>query len=415
MPVITIFDGVHCSGDELAARAARKLGYRLVTDAEIISRASSGDDMPEDRFARALYGAASVFNRFTHEKERCVAFFKVVLSEMLTDDGIVFLGYVGHLVPKSVTHVLKVCVIADRAYRLDRATREAGMKEPEALKQIAKDDERRADWTEYLLRKEPWNPTLYDIVLPMDKTGLDEAVALVVENARKPVLEPTARSRKAVQDFALTARVDMALASEGHAVTVTADEGRVVLTINKHVIMLARLEEELKRIARSVKGVDEVETRVGPDFYQTDIYRRYDFEVPSKVLLVDDEKEFVQTLSERLLMRDVGSAVTYDGEQALSVIDDDEPEVMILDLKMPGIDGIEVLRRVKKTHPAVEVIILTGHGSPEDEKRCMELGAFAYLPKPVDIDLLTKTMNAAYDRVRRGTSRPDGTDDDDGG
>ena len=69
---------------------------------------------------------------------------------------------------------------------------------------------------------------------------------------------------------------------------------------------------------------------------------------------------------------------------------------MILDLKMPGIDGIEVLRRVKKTNPNIEIIILTGHGTEKDKDICMALGAFAYLEKPVDIELLTKTLQAAY-------------------
>ena len=95
----------------------------------------------------------------------------------------------------------------------------------------------------------------------------------------------------------------------------------------------------------------KVETKVGKGFHQSDIYRKVDFEIPSKVLLVDDEREFVQTLSERLLLRDMGSAVVYDGESALNLVNSDEPEVMILDLKMPGIDGIEVLRRVKESHP----------------------------------------------------------------
>ena len=64
-------------------------------------------------------------------------------------------------------------------------------------------------------------------------------------------------------------------------------------------------------------------------------------------------------------------------------------------------DGIEVLRRVKKTQPAIEVIILTGHGSEVDKKVCMELGAFAYLQKPVDIDELSGTIKAAHDQIRR--------------
>ena len=164
--------------------------------------------------------------------------------------------------------------------------------------------------------------------------------------------------------------------------------------------MLHRLEEELKSIADKVEGLTSVKTEVGKDYYQTDIYRKHDFDMPSKVLLVDDEREFVQALSERLLMRQMGSAVAYDGESALHLVKDDEPEVMILDLKMPGIDGMEVLRRVKATRPEIEVIILTGHGSEVDRDVCMKLGAFAYLQKPVDIDVLSDTLKRANKKIQ---------------
>jgi DNA-binding response OmpR family regulator len=117
---------------------------------------------------------------------------------------------------------------------------------------------------------------------------------------------------------------------------------------------------------------------------------------------VDDEKEFVQTLSDRLQTRDLDSAIAYDGEEALSYIEKDEPDVMVLDLKMPGVNGMDVLRKVKKERPHVEVIILTGHGSEKDKALAMELGAFAYLEKPVDIDVLTKTMKDAYNKINKG-------------
>ena len=87
-----------------------------------------------------------------------------------------------------------------------------------------------------------------------------------------------------------------------------------------------------------------------------------------KVLLVDDEDEFVKSLSERIQMRDFESGVALNGEQALNLLDQDIPDVMVLDLKMPGIGGMEVLRRMKKTYPQVEVVMLTGHGSEKDEK-----------------------------------------------
>ena len=94
-----------------------------------------------------------------------------------------------------------------------------------------------------------------------------------------------------------------------------------------------------------------------------------------------------------------------EAERCLNILQEDEPEVMILDLKMPGIDGIEVLRTVKSTRPEVEVIILTGHGSEEDRKLCLSLGAFAYLQKPVDIDVLTRTLRQANEKMRQNVGK----------
>jgi len=115
-----------------------------------------------------------------------------------------------------------------------------------------------------------------------------------------------------------------------------------------------------------------------------------------KVLLVDDEETFVQTLSERLKMRDLESDTVYDGEQALTFVDDREPDVMVLDLKMPGIDGMEVLRRVRASFPEIQVIILTGHGTDRDEDAARTLGIFDYIKKPVDVEVLASRIRAAY-------------------
>jgi len=115
-----------------------------------------------------------------------------------------------------------------------------------------------------------------------------------------------------------------------------------------------------------------------------------------KVLMVDDEEDFVTTLSERMKMREVDSEVALDGEQALQRVEDEIPDVMVLDLKMPGIDGLEVLRRVRKAYPQIPVVILTGHGSEKDEAEARRLGAFDYLQKPVDIEKLVKILRKAY-------------------
>ena len=122
-----------------------------------------------------------------------------------------------------------------------------------------------------------------------------------------------------------------------------------------------------------------------------------------KVLLVDDEEEFVKALAERLKMRDLRSDTVLDGEEARTYVEDQEPDVMVLDLKMPGIDGMEVLRQVRTAYPNIQVIILTGHGTEKDEEEAKRLGAFDYLEKPVNLDVLVKKMKAAYRRKMEDT------------
>ena len=401
MSVIAIFSGAFCKEEAVIREILSAIDYRLVTESEVVTEASKASGIGENKIRRAFSAKASVFNKFTHEKERSIAQIKLALGAKLSEDRLLLSGYTGHLVPRRVSHVLRVCLIGDVKFRISEAVLTQALPEKEASKIIRKEDDDRAAWVHTLFAKsDPWDPALYDIVIPMDKTSVEQAAAVIEKNAASEVLRPTEASKRAVQDFLLAAKVEVALCSEGHNVGVDAQEGSLTLTINKHVLMLSRLDEELKAIAAKVPGVRSVETKVGGGFYQPDVYRKFDFELPSKVLLVDDEREFVQTLSERLLMRDMGSAVAYDGESALDMVKEEEPEVMILDLKMPGIDGIEVLRRVKTTNPEIEVIMLTGHGSEPDRELCMKLGAFAYLQKPVDIEVLSDTLKKANERIR---------------
>ena len=115
-----------------------------------------------------------------------------------------------------------------------------------------------------------------------------------------------------------------------------------------------------------------------------------------KVLLVDDEEEFVSTLAERLQLREIETIVATDGNEALRVIDTDKPPVVVLDVMMPGIGGLDVLQQIKRTYPQIQVILLTGRGSTNDGIKGMRLGAFDYLMKPVKIEDLIQKMNEAF-------------------
>ena len=114
-----------------------------------------------------------------------------------------------------------------------------------------------------------------------------------------------------------------------------------------------------------------------------------------KVLLVDDEEEFVTTLAERLELREIQAQAVTDGEIALQMIETDPPRVVILDVMMPGLGGLEVLKRIKAQNPQIHVILLTGRGSTKEGIEGMQLGAFDYLMKPINIEELIKKMQEA--------------------
>ena len=120
------------------------------------------------------------------------------------------------------------------------------------------------------------------------------------------------------------------------------------------------------------------------------------------VLLVDDEVPFVETMTKRLKKRELEIIPAYTGEESLKKLEDHTNiEVVILDVKMPGMDGIETLGEIKKHHPLKEVIMLTGHATVESAIEGMKKGAFDYLMKPCDIELLVNKVTEAAKKKRR--------------
>jgi DNA-binding NtrC family response regulator len=129
-----------------------------------------------------------------------------------------------------------------------------------------------------------------------------------------------------------------------------------------------------------------------------------------RVLLVDDEEQFVQTLAMRLDTRGYAVATAFNGDQALKYVKSKEADVVILDVLMPGLTGIDTLREMKKLRPLTEIIMLTGHATVETAIEGMKLGAFDYLMKPTEIEDLVEKIDKAYrrkaeheDRIRQAT------------
>jgi DNA-binding NtrC family response regulator len=117
--------------------------------------------------------------------------------------------------------------------------------------------------------------------------------------------------------------------------------------------------------------------------------------IPTKVLLVDDEEDFVEMLSLRLTATGEKVTPAHSGKECLEILKKMDIDVVILDIKMPGMDGMETLKEIRRRFPLVEVIMLTGHGTTETAVEGMKIGAFDYLMKPADFeDLLAKLEGA---------------------
>ena len=119
------------------------------------------------------------------------------------------------------------------------------------------------------------------------------------------------------------------------------------------------------------------------------------------ILLVDDKEEFVSALSNRLLLQGMEVHTATKGEDALAMLQEKAADVVILDVVMPGMGGLETLRRIRETYPHIQVIMLTGHASTKEGIEGMRLGAFDYLMKPVDIEELIAKIKACIKAIAK--------------
>jgi two-component system response regulator CpxR len=324
---------------------------------------------------------------------------KKTMSDHVLNGDCIFHGTLAHLIPKEISHVMRVLIITDKKTRIENGVTKHGLTQKESTRDIEQADKYAALWTNDIFGKKAWDESLFDIVIPTDKLDSEKAVDLISKHLNKLSSNKEDLIKKEASNFELFSQIDVALSQIGQGLSAETKDGNVVVTIDKKVMLLTKFQQKIIETINKLPGVKSVETKIGHNYYKGNIIHNYEFETPLRILLVDDEKDFVQTLSERLKMRQFTSEIAYDGQQALDFTDQEDTEVMVLDLKMPGIDGFEVLKKIKQTKPEIEVIILTGHGTEKDRKTCMDLGAFAYLQKPADIDLITETMKKAYAKI----------------
>ncbi|MBI4700621.1 MAG: cytidylate kinase family protein [Deltaproteobacteria bacterium] len=265
MAIITISRGSRSRGQEIAEKVAHKLGYDLV-GREALLEASSEYNVPEATLVRAIHDAPSILDRFVGGKARYIAYGQAALTAHVAKDNVVYHGLAGHFLLRGVGHAVKVRIIAPLEYRVQVVMERDGVPREEALRILRKDDEQRSEWSRRLYGIDQSDPSLYDLVLNVDRISADDAASTICQVARLDGFRTTPESQKAMDDLALGAAVKSRLVDLKPDVEVRADGGVVHVTIGAYAHYRDALAREIRSAAEAVPGVREahVELAVTP-------------------------------------------------------------------------------------------------------------------------------------------------------
>ena len=200
MPIITISRGSYSRGKEVAEKLARKLGYECLSR-DILLEASEQFNIPEIKLIRAIHDAPSILERFTHGKERYVAYLRSTLLKHVQKDNVVYHGLAGHYFLQGIPHVIKVRIMADLEDRVQEEMRRENISAEEARHILRKDDDERRRWGIQVYGVDTWDPKLYDMVLHIKSLTVDDAVDLISKAAQLPRFQATPESQRLLDDM----------------------------------------------------------------------------------------------------------------------------------------------------------------------------------------------------------------------
>lgn len=264
MSIITISRGSYSKGKEVAEKTAQRLGYECVSR-DIVLEASQEFNIPEVKLIRAIHDAPSILSRFSHENEKYIAYIQKALLEHFRKDNVVYHGLAGHFFVYRVSHVLKVRIIADLEDRVKLEMEREGISRDEALHLLKKDDEERRKWSQHLYGIDPWDPSLYDLVIHIHKITVDDAVDTICHAVGLPEFQPTAESRKTMEDLVLSAEVKAALINIDPHLKVTADDGHVLVQTESKLLQEESQVRNIEKILKTIQQVKDYKINVEHD------------------------------------------------------------------------------------------------------------------------------------------------------
>ena len=258
MGVITISRGSYSMGKAVAEKVAERLGYDVVSRSLLLS-ASERFHVPEIRLVRAIHDAPGILSRLSHSKQSYLAFIQAALTERASKDNIVYHGLAGHLLLWQIPGVLKVRITADLERRIANEMKREGISAREAREIILEDDDQRRKWTQSLHGLDPWDSSLYDLVIRVDRLSVDDAVDFICKAATLEGFRTTEKMRQKMEDLALACRIKADLVEDLPAVKVSCEYGNVIIYARDKGHAGAVLHGRLEAMHQAIGGIHHVE------------------------------------------------------------------------------------------------------------------------------------------------------------
>ncbi|MGW8192849.1 MAG: cytidylate kinase-like family protein [Desulforhopalus sp.] len=228
MAIISISRGSYSRGKEVAEKLAGRLGYTCVSR-DILLETCEEFSIPEIRLVKALHDAPSVLDRFSHGRERYMSYFRSAFLNHMVKDNIVYHGLAGHFFLQGIDHAIKVRILANMEERIKEEMKRENSSAEEARYLLKKDDDERRRWSLSLYGKDPWNCSLYDLVLSIDKMTVDDVVGILEGVARQGRFNATPESKARLKEQALLADIHAKIVNIAPRATVTIKDGVVTL------------------------------------------------------------------------------------------------------------------------------------------------------------------------------------------
>lgn len=263
MPIITISRGSYSYGKETAEKLCRKLGYECISR-EILLEASEAFHVPEIKLTHAIHDSFGILDRFTHGKEKYIAYIRAALLKHVQKDNAIYHGLAGHFFLQNVSHVLKVRIISDQDRRVEIVMDRDGVNADEALRILRKDDEERQKWSQSLYGIDTQNPKLYDMVLHIGRLTVDDAVEVISHAAGQTSFQATPESQQVLNDLTLEARIVAMLVDEFPIVRAKVENGDVLIRVKGPIDGSKEITEQIEDNVNKIEGVNTVRVEISP-------------------------------------------------------------------------------------------------------------------------------------------------------